>query len=368
MYGPDDERFWSFRTGGNGSIWTLRDLNGQVLRQYDSHVSWGTYGDYIYRDGVLFANFLSDGQRRHFDVDHLGTVRLVTNSAGNQVGLHTYYPFGKENTALQEGDRMKFTGHERDLANPAGDGDDLDYMHARHYSMITGRFLGTDPINSGKPNAPQSWNRYTYALENPLRFIDLNGLEPLDASVRSFLQGYYSADFSKVQAHGGVFARLMAGRALAITYGNQIFFSRTGWTAYKSIHAAGATDKIAIEGISLVGHEVTHTLQARQYGLLSFLARYAGQWVRVGFDYWKIPFELQAFANDEAIAKLLLENPALLQSIRGATPPKISQAPTASDWQIVTSISDGPLGGLSALFDFGGTLYIDGINFTGVFY
>lgn len=175
VYGPDDERFWSYKADGTGSIWALRDLDGAVLRLYNAHLGWTNYEDYIYRDDKLLANYLSGGQRRHFDVDHLGSVRLVTNLSGNQVGFHRYYPFGREHTALQEGDRMKFTGHERDLASLAGDGDDLDYMHARHFSPLTGRFLSTDPIE-GIPYMPQSWNRYQYVMGRTMTFTDPQGL------------------------------------------------------------------------------------------------------------------------------------------------------------------------------------------------
>ena len=177
IYGPDEERFWSYRVAGSGtgSQWTLRDLSGKVIRQYNAHLGWGNYEDYVYRDGLLVAGLLSDGTQRHFDVDHLGSVRLVTDAAGNQVAFHTYYPFGKELTALQEADRMKFTGHERDLADVAGTGDDLDYMHARHYSLITGRFLSTDII-SGIPSSPQSWNRYAYVMNRPMTYTDPYGL------------------------------------------------------------------------------------------------------------------------------------------------------------------------------------------------
>ncbi len=52
---------------------------------------------------------------------------------------------------------------------------DLDYMHARYYSPWMGRFLSTDPINSGKPGAPQSWNKYTYGLNNPMKYVDPDG-------------------------------------------------------------------------------------------------------------------------------------------------------------------------------------------------
>ena len=139
-------------------------------------MSWSTFEDYIYRGDQVLAGFLSSGVQRHFDLDHLGTIRLVTNVAGNAVGTHRYYPYGKEQTALQEADRRKWAGHERDLGSLAGDGDDLDYMHARHYSPVTGRFVSVDPARaSADPKLPQSWNRFSYSLNNPLKIVDRDG-------------------------------------------------------------------------------------------------------------------------------------------------------------------------------------------------
>ena len=92
------------------------------------------------------------------------------------VAYHAYYPFGQEVTSsTQDAEIRKFTSHERDVANPASVADDLDYMHARHYSMVTGRFLSFDPIG-GSARSPQSWNRYAYTLGNPLKYIDPEGL------------------------------------------------------------------------------------------------------------------------------------------------------------------------------------------------
>jgi RHS repeat-associated protein len=39
-----------------------------------------------------------------------------------------------------------------------------------------GRFMSADPSSKSiQKFNPQSWNRYTYTLDNPLRFIDDNG-------------------------------------------------------------------------------------------------------------------------------------------------------------------------------------------------
>ena len=50
----------------------------------------------------------------------------------------------------------------------------VDYMHARYYSPNLGRFLSVDPIG-GTVGSSQSWNRYSYVLNNPLSLIDPDG-------------------------------------------------------------------------------------------------------------------------------------------------------------------------------------------------
>ena len=48
-------------------------------------------------------------------------------------------------------------------------------MHQRYYSNQLGRFVSVDPIG-GSVGSSQSWNRYSYVLNNPIKFIDPKGL------------------------------------------------------------------------------------------------------------------------------------------------------------------------------------------------
>lgn len=85
----------------------------------------------------------------------------------------------------------QFTGKERDAETG------LDHFGARYLSSAQGRFTSPDPLmNSGRPNIPQSWNRYSYVLNNPLRFTDPTGLFEWDES----LGGSYSDDELKKNA------------------------------------------------------------------------------------------------------------------------------------------------------------------------
>jgi RHS repeat-associated protein len=179
LYTADDERIWSFDLVRNVSHWNVRDLGGKVLRDYlNNNGRWSVGTDYLYRSGLLLAAETQTGQR-HFHLDHLGTPRLITRGSGFPAAYHVYYPFGEEATAFNlDAERMKFTGHERDLASLAGPGDDLDYMVARHSNPLLGRFLSTDPI-VGYARAPQSWNRYAYVMNRPTIATDPKGLWPV---------------------------------------------------------------------------------------------------------------------------------------------------------------------------------------------
>lgn len=122
-------------------------------------------------------------------VDQLGTPRISFDLSGNFAGVsrHDYLPFGEEMPAalrssvpgygVSDGARQKFTQKERD--NETG----LDYFGARYYGSTQGRFTSADPLmSSGTIYDPQSWNRYSYTGNNPLRFIDPTGMWDWDAS------------------------------------------------------------------------------------------------------------------------------------------------------------------------------------------
>lgn len=53
----------------------------------------------------------------------------------------------------------------------------LDFFEARYYGSVQGRFTSPDPLlSSGTVFNPQSWNRYTYTSNNPLKYVDPTGL------------------------------------------------------------------------------------------------------------------------------------------------------------------------------------------------
>jgi RHS repeat-associated protein len=176
-YTADGERIWEHDAAADRAVWRIRDLDGKVLREYVNNGgvwSWGK--DYVYRDGQLLSTVSPTEGTRYVYADHLGTPRQIKDAFGGTVEGHHYYAFGEELAFSQTGEPMRFTGHERDYNVTTGTTDDLDYMHARHYSPHLGRFFSVDPKRRRAAlKLPQLWNRYGYSAGNPLKFTDPNG-------------------------------------------------------------------------------------------------------------------------------------------------------------------------------------------------
>ena len=111
-----------------------------------------------------------DGTLYYILKDHLGSASVISNASGVTVsgGEQRYYPFGESRlTATMLTDRL-FTG-QREMA-----GLGIYHYKARFYSPKLGRFLSPDTIVPSYAN-PQSWNRYSYVGNNPLRYTDPTG-------------------------------------------------------------------------------------------------------------------------------------------------------------------------------------------------
>jgi RHS repeat-associated protein len=130
------------------------------------------FNEYVFFNGQRIARVDASNNVDYYFADHLGTARVVTNSTGTILDDSDFYPFGGERpVSSSSGNTYKFTGYERDSETG------LDYAGARHYASTLGRFMSPDPL-SGSPGNPQSWNRYSYVLNNPLNATDPSGLCP----------------------------------------------------------------------------------------------------------------------------------------------------------------------------------------------
>jgi RHS repeat-associated protein len=166
-YDGDGRRVTRWLAGGSGTTtYFIYDIAGRLAAEYS--------------DGEP-----GDSGRSWVFTDMLGSVRAVTDDAGAVTECYDYLPFGWMLTEDENGrDGVgcypdsptsytsevgeKFTGQIREPV-------DLDYFIARYYSAGQGRFAGPDFLSGWREDV-QSWNRYSYARNNPNKYIDPSGL------------------------------------------------------------------------------------------------------------------------------------------------------------------------------------------------
>jgi len=159
---------------------------------------------YIYGVGgqAVATHITEGGSRRteYFHRDHLGSVALVTNDAGQAVTPASFDAFGKRRNSNWS-DNATGTGLPAITGNIGFTGQEsiteigLIHMNGRIYDPNLGRFLSADPLIQAPYNS-QSYNRYSYVMNNPLSLIDPSGYSWVSKkwkSVKKFAKKNWSA-------------------------------------------------------------------------------------------------------------------------------------------------------------------------------
>lgn len=171
VYDSDGRRVQK-TTAAGGAVNFLYDIEGNEIAQLNSAGIW-TRGE-IYAAGRHWATF-NNSSVYYNEIDWLGTepARSVAG-ATTFCETITSLAFGDWQTtsgSCSDPSPMHFTGKERDSESG------LDNFGARYDSSQYGRFMTPDPGNMGAdPTNPQSWNMYSYALNNPVSNTDPTGL------------------------------------------------------------------------------------------------------------------------------------------------------------------------------------------------
>jgi len=113
--------------------------------------------------------------------NYLGSITQITDNSANLAAEYSYDAWGRMRNpanwqvyaATAQPTPMfgrGYTGHEH--LNQFG----LINMNARLYDPLLARFMAPDPQVSS-PEASNGYNRYMYALDNPMMYTDINGEE-----------------------------------------------------------------------------------------------------------------------------------------------------------------------------------------------
>ena len=125
----------------------------------------------------------------------------------------SYRPYGERltNDPASSGNDVWYTSRRQDVDTG------LVYMGARYYDPVVGRFVSKDPMGFDEKNL-QSFNRYSYANNNPYKYVDPDGRESMGALAQEraqieYLKGDISEadlnDLYKAQAAGASIGSLV---------------------------------------------------------------------------------------------------------------------------------------------------------------
>ena len=164
-YGPDGER-WSSTLLKNGKpVQTTL-----YAKNYEKVIRGDSVREYYYLDkGVMVIRENNAFKSYLTFTDNLGSILAVMDEKGDKVFEASYDAWGKQTIKLNKiGLQRGYTGHE--MLNDF----DIINMNGRLYDPVLGRFLSPDNFVQMPDNA-QSYNRYSYCLNNPLKYTDPSG-------------------------------------------------------------------------------------------------------------------------------------------------------------------------------------------------
>jgi RHS repeat-associated protein len=134
---------------------------------------------YYYFGGQRVAMRGPDDALTWLHADHLGSTSLATDAGGGEAARQLYYPFGETRWASVAPlpTDFGFTGQRNQSTIGL-----YDYR-ARFYDPLVGRFVSADTIVPS-PGDPQALNRYSYANNNPLVYVDPSGHTSILEAIR----------------------------------------------------------------------------------------------------------------------------------------------------------------------------------------
>jgi len=119
---------------------------------------------------ILLERDDSEGDIYFYHGDHLGSSSYITDINGDATQHMEYLPFGEdfvnEQNATSYYTPYTFSGKERDMETQ------YSYFGARYYEAGLSIWLSVDPMSDKAPD----WTPYRYSFQNPVKYIDPNGL------------------------------------------------------------------------------------------------------------------------------------------------------------------------------------------------
>ncbi|MBO7567277.1 MAG: RHS repeat-associated core domain-containing protein, partial [Bacteroidales bacterium] len=168
-YGPSRQRCKTVLISGGTTTTTLYADN------YEQRTIGGNTTTYHYVDtpdgiaAILVKKGLAKATPYYVETDHLGSITNIYDYMGDLHFSATYDAWGVQSVTRNNlGITRGYCSHEHWPQFGLID------MNERFYDPLLGRFLSPDPYVQA-PENPQNLNRYSYCLNNPLKYTDPSG-------------------------------------------------------------------------------------------------------------------------------------------------------------------------------------------------
>ena len=230
IYGPDQERWYSELSRDGTDVRTT-----VYAGEYEKVTENGMAREFYYLDGntiVIRENGIVKPYLAF--TDNLGSILSVMDEDGTRVFDASYDAWGKQTVTLNTiGLHRGYTGHEM-----LGEFDIIN-MNGRLYDPILGRFFSPDNYVQ-MPDNSQNFNRYSYCLNNPLKYTDPSGnLFGIDDAVIAFAAFNMASSMMQAAFEGtNVWkAGALSLFSSAASYGIGAAFGNTGKLGHELLRA-----------------------------------------------------------------------------------------------------------------------------------
>ena len=154
--------------------------------------------------------------------DNLGTITHITDASGNVVSEYSFDAWGRR----RDKDDWSYTlsGEPAFFADRGFTGHEwlpwfnLYNMNGRLYDPTVGRFLSPDPIIADQTNT-QEYNRYSFALNNPLKYTDPSGYKKKAIKEEDYFDFMGYVNSLNARIGGGGYARQNYSNSLNYKFG-----------------------------------------------------------------------------------------------------------------------------------------------------
>ncbi|WP_158972453.1 RHS repeat domain-containing protein [Paraglaciecola sp. L3A3] len=177
-YGADHKRYRKVDADGTKTYYLMGGMYEEIVE--GATVTYNSYVDgvYLLQETVSYG-YMGNTKRRYLLQDHLGSTSVITNESGLIEERLSFNTWGERRASNWSSNSVSlngltstrgFTGHE--MLDDSG----LIHMNGRVYDPSAGRFLSADILIQAPTNT-QSYNRYSYVLNNPLSYVDPTGYQ-----------------------------------------------------------------------------------------------------------------------------------------------------------------------------------------------